>query len=287
MTRSTVLPLLFRALLLTLGMGVVWGLLDWWLSGTIWQPMEISRSAKIVEYCEFNHIHRFFHQPSNTYSNLAYVFFGAFILLLANADSSRSGNARLNRLERFPALSVLVGGCFVYLGVGSAFFHASLTTIGQRVDMNATYGLMLSLISVAVYHIFHTVRLNPRRQLIWVLIVLVVIAYFWLLAPRLPSSRLLPALIVALTLGMLINYVQFRRQRSLWLVLASVALTFIAIKIRTMDVQKINCDPYSILQGHAIWHLLTGLSSFCAYLFFRLTSINIESRRTRSTGLVQ
>jgi uncharacterized membrane protein (UPF0136 family) len=262
-------------------MGLIWGLLDWFFNGAVWATMSVSRSAEIVEYCEHNHVHRFFHQPSNTYSNLAYVFFGTFILLLAQTDGSHSGNALLNRLERFPLLSVLVGGCFVYLGIGSAFFHASLTTVGQRVDMNATYGLMLSLISVAVYHIFHTVRLTPRRQLIWVLIVLVVVAFFWLLAPRLSSSRLLPALILALTVGMLINYVQFRRQRSLWLVIASVALTFIAIKIRTMDVQKINCDPYSLLQGHAVWHLLTGLSSFCAYLFFRLTDVNTAVRRTR------
>ncbi len=281
MTNVTVYALLTRALLLTLAMGLLWGLLDWWLTGSVWQTMPVSRSAQVVEYCEHNHIHRFFHQPSNTYSNLTYVFFGLFILLLAQADSHQPGLARLNRLEQFPMLSVLVGGCFVYLGVGSAFFHASLTTTGQRVDMNATYGLMLSLISVAVYHIFHTIRLTPRRQLIWVLIVLVIIAYFWILAPHLPSSRLLPALILVLTLGMLINYVQFRRYRLLWLVIASVALTFVAIKVRTMDVRKINCDPYSILQGHAIWHLLTALSSFCAYLFFRITTLNTASRRTQ------
>lgn len=282
MKNVNVYALLSRALLLTLAMGLIWAFLDWLLSGSVWQTMPVSRSALVVEYCEHNHVHRFFHQPSNTYSNLAYVFFGLFILLLAQADSSQPGNSGLNRLEQFPTLSVLVGSCFVYLGVGSAFFHASLTTIGQRVDMNATYALMLSLISVAVYHIFHTIRLTPRRQLIWVLIVLVVIAYFWLLAPRLPSSRLLPALILVLTVGMLINYGQFRRQRLLWLVIASVALTFVAIKIRTMDVRKINCDPYSVLQGHAIWHLLTGLSSFCAYLFFRITTLNTEARRARS-----
>ncbi len=281
MTTINVYALLTRALLLTLVVGLLWGVLDWLLNGAVWQTMPVSQSAKVFEYCEHNHVHRFFHQPSNTYSNLAYVFFGLFILLLAQADSHQPGQARLNRLEQFPMLSVLVGGCFVYLGVGSAFFHASLTTTGQRVDMNATYGLMLALISVAVYHIFHTIRLTPRRQLIWVLIVLVVIAYFWLLAPHLPSSRLLPALILVLTLGMLINYVQFRRYRLLGLVIASVVLTFVAIKIRTMDVRKINCDPYSILQGHAIWHLLTALSSFCAYLFFRITTLNTESRRTR------
>ncbi len=281
MTTVNVYALLIRALLLTLAMGLLWGVLDLLLNGAVWQTMPVSQSAQVVEYCEHNHVHRFFHQPSNTYSNLAYVFFGLFILLLAQADGNQPGQARLNRLEQFPLLSVLVGGCFIYLGIGSAFFHASLTTTGQRVDMNATYGLMLSLISVAVYHIFHTIRLTPRRQLIWVLIVLVVVAYFWLLAPHLPSSRLLPALILVLTVGMIINYVQFRRYRLLWLVIASVALTFVAIKIRTMDVRKINCDPYSILQGHAIWHLLTALSSFCAYLFFRIATFNTEARRTR------
>jgi hypothetical protein len=46
-------------------------------------------------------------------------------------------------------------------------------------------------------------------------------------------------------------------------------LLAIAIQIRTMDVAKINCDPMSIWQGHALWHFLTATSSLCMYLYFR------------------
>jgi hypothetical protein len=46
-------------------------------------------------------------------------------------------------------------------------------------------------------------------------------------------------------------------------------LLIFAIKIRTLDVQKIDCDPFSIWQGHALWHLLTASSSFLTYSFFR------------------
>lgn len=40
--------------------------------------------------------------------------------------------------------------------------------------------------------------------------------------------------------------------------------------------QKVGCDPYSLLQGHALWHVLTGLSSFCSYAFFRFTGNGLK-----------
>ena len=43
----------------------------------------------------------------------------------------------------------------------------------------------------------------------------------------------------------------------------------IAIVVRTLDVKKIGCDPLSIFQGHALWHLLTGMGGYFMYLFYR------------------
>ncbi|SFC75833.1 ceramidase domain-containing protein [Spirosoma endophyticum] len=270
-----VLPLpykwLLRSAYLTIGMLLLWIGLDTWLDGTAWAGLRISQSAMTVEYCEFNHVHRFFHQPINTYSNLAYFFFGVLLLQIAWDDHTQQGKPGLNRLENFPMLSALLGGCFVYLGFGSAFFHASLTYLGQRVDMNATYSIMLTLVGMALYHLGHRLRWTPAQKTIWVLALLVLIGVFLPIALLVPSSRLVPALILGLNVLMLINYIQFRKERSFWLILLSFGLIVLAIKIRTLDVQKVGCDPHSFLQGHALWHVLTGLSSFCSYAFFRFT----------------
>lgn len=269
MTLPVSYKLLLRTTYGTMGMLLLWICLDAFISGTVWAGMTVSKSALTVEYCEFNHVDRFFHQPINTYSNLAYFFWGVLILLIAWQDYRNRTNSHLNRLEDFPLLSGLMGICFVYLSVGSAFFHASLTYAGQRVDMNGTYGIMLTLIGIALYHVFHKITLTPVQKYVWILSLVLVIGLFLEVALRVSSSQLVPALILFLNGLMVVHYFQFRKERSIMLVIISFVLIVIAIKIRTLDVQKVGCDPNSIVQGHALWHLLTALSSFCSYSFFR------------------
>lgn len=261
--------LLLRPVYLTAGMLLVWIGLDTLLTGTVWADMQISQSALSVEYCEFNRVDRFFHQPANTYSNLVYFYLGVFVLGIAREDTKNRGGLKPNRLADFPLLSALMGACFVYLSVGSAFFHASLTYAGQRVDMNATYAIMLTLTGIALYHVMHRITLTAAQKNGWVLALLTIIGLFLKIALLIPSSRLVPALILLLNVLMVINYVQFRRERSFWLIIVSLVLIVAAIKIRTLDVQKVGCDPHSFFQGHALWHVLTALSSFCSYAFFR------------------
>ena len=277
MTLPVLYKLLLHSIYLTMGMLFVWIGLDASISGTAWAGMKISQSALTVEYCEFNHIHRFVHQPINTYSNIAYFFFGVLILQIAREDYRHQGIIELNRLESFPALSALMGGCFVYLSIGSAFFHASLTYAGQRVDMNATYSIMLTLVGIALYHVGHRLSLTPAQKSIWVLTVLVLIGLFFRIALLIPSARLVPVLILLLNGLMIVNYIQFRKEQSIGLVIISFVLIVIAIKIRTLDVQKVGCDPHSVLQGHALWHILTALSSFCSYAFFRFSAKGIRA----------
>ena len=257
---------------------VIWLGLDTWLGGDLWSGMRISQSAVTVEYCEFNHAERFFHQPMNTYSNLAYFFFGILLLNIASEDAKQVGQPGRNRLENFPMLSVLLGGCMIYLSVGSAFFHASLTYAGQRVDMNGTYGVLLALAGIAVYHVLFRLTLTPAQKNAWVLAILALIVVFLPVALWIPSSLLVPALLLLLNGLMFVNYGQFRKERSLVVALLSLVLIVLAVRIRTLDVQKVDCDPHSLFQGHALWHGLTALSTFCSYAFFRFTTMKTPAR---------
>ncbi|WP_020607359.1 ceramidase domain-containing protein [Spirosoma spitsbergense] len=261
--------ILFQATGYTLAMLLVWIGLDTVIDGTAWAGMQVSKSALTVEYCEFNRVTRFFHQPMNTYSNLAYFFWGVLIVRIAWYDYQNQDKIGQNRLEKFPLLSALMGVSFVYLSFGSAFFHASLTYAGQRVDMNGTYGIMVSLAGIALYHVLYKIRLMDVHKIGWVVCLVMVIGLFYWLALLVSSALLVPALILFLNVLMVINYGQFRKERSLLLIVLSLVLIVAAIKIRTLDVQKVNCDPYSFIQGHAVWHFLTALSSFCSYAFFR------------------
>ena len=255
-----------------LGTGLLMGIalsLDFLFNSSVWMGMKVSQSAITVEYCEFNRPERLFHQPINTYSNLIYFFYGLLVLQLALKDFKLVGVKGVNSVRNSPYLSILLAANFIYLSFGSAFFHSSLTWIGQRIDMNATYGLTLSLICIGMVQVLVKKELSKQMQVGLVLGMLLLIAGFLPLALQISSSILLPSLFFILLVIGIINYFQYPSQRSPLLGLLSFVLLAVAIQIRSMDVAKINCDPMSIWQGHALWHFLTATSSLCMYLYFR------------------
>ena len=261
---------LFRNALL--GTGILFGFelsLDSLFDSSVWTGMLVSQSAITVEYCEFDHPERLFHQPINTYSNLIYFFYGLVVIQLATKDLKFFSVREANSVRNFPYLSVLLAANFIYLSFGSAFFHASLTWIGQRVDMNATYGLTLSLICIGMVQVLVKKELSKQMQVGLVLGMLLLIAAFLPLALQISSAILLPSLFLVLLLLGIGNFVQYSSQRSPLLLILSFVLLAIAIQVRTLDVAKVNCDPLSIWQGHALWHFLTATSSLCMYFYFR------------------
>ena len=255
----------------TIGMIAVWMCLNTFLSGSIWEGMTVSRSAINVEYCEFNNVEKLFHQSMNTYSNLAYFFFGVLILLMVSEDGKNQGLSTLNRLQQFPLLSAFMGFCFIYLSFGSAFFHASLTLVGQRMDMNGTYSISIALLAISLYHVFYKINFTDLQKKIYIIASVVLLLTFFKLHLMFGSKTLLPVLILGNLILTLVNYIQFRKERFLLFPILSLALLLVAVNIRTLDVQKVGCDPYSWYQGHSLWHLLTAMSSFCSYAFFRFT----------------
>jgi hypothetical protein len=266
--------LIIRSLACTAILVLVFFILDNTLSGSVWEGMVVSQSAVVGEYCEYDHAEQFFRQKVNTYSNLIYFFFGMWICLIAREDV-KSKNTQ-NKLASFPALSLLLGICFIYLSFGSAFFHASLTWVGQRIDMNGVYGLSLTLMGIGFYHVFGQKNLSESQKKGFISILVVLILAFYQVHLMIPSRILLPIMILLIWVLTVVHYFQFRKQRSIWLALASILLIVIALKIRQDDVDKINCDPHSLWQGHSVWHLLAGLSSFCGYAFFRFSKEEVS-----------
>ena len=255
-----------------MGTGFLFGIalaLDYTLDSRVWEGMVVSQSALTVEYCEFNHPERFFHQPVNTYSNLIYFFYGMVVFQLGWKDWKAFTNRKANTVRKFPYLSLMLAGNFIYLSLGSAFFHSSLTWMGQRMDMNATYGLTLSLIGIGLVQVSVKKELSSRMQLGIVGGLLLLIASFLPLALQISSSILLPSLFLILLVLGIINYFQYSAQRIPVLGGLSFMLLVVAIQIRALDVAKVNCDPMSIWQGHALWHLLTATSSLFMYFYFR------------------
>jgi hypothetical protein len=269
MSITVALRLIRNAFLGTFGLLVIWRIANYFLTGEIWLGLELSKSSIEGEYCELNNNSALFHQSMNTYSNLAYFFFGLIVWQIGVLDRNSPKNNFENKLKAFPFLSMLTGTVFMYLCFGSAFFHASLTKLSKYVDMNGTYGITFMLIAIGFYDVFSKAQLSikTQRMVIVFLAILVLSFYQWYFL--LPSSKLMPILMLLSVILTVTSIVKSYPRKRIFLMILSIALLVWAIQIRTNDVQKINCDPLSIWQGHSFWHLLTALSSFCTYAFYR------------------
>jgi hypothetical protein len=128
------------------------------------------------------------------------------------------------------------------------------------------------------HSVFHKIEFSATAKKLWIAALLVIIIAFLPLSLMISSSKLLPAMILLLLIGIFIHYIQFRKQKSFFLAILGFILMFVAVNIRTLDVQKNNCDPHSFYQGHSVWHLLTAMSSFCSYAFFRFSKIQIYKK---------
>jgi hypothetical protein len=53
-----------------------------------------------------------------------------------------------------------------------------------------------------------------------------------------------------------------------WLLRAAGVMA-VAFAIWVLDITKTLCDPTSLVQGHAIWHLLGAVASYCLYRYYR------------------
>lgn len=240
--------------------------------GNYWQTMQQSKSALTAEYCELDQSTHFFRQTMNTYSNLGYFFLGMIALLVGLHDRKNNKPSAPNLLQGFPAISILFGCCLMYLCISSAFFHASLTWIGQRADMNGTYSICIVLIGISAFRLFAKATLTKTKQFIFILSLIAIILLFIELHLMISSLVLLPLLILSATLFTAINYNRNKGNYRITLAFLSLLLMIGAYVLRTLDVKKIACDPVSFYQGHALWHFFTGMSAFMLYWFYRSES---------------
>ena len=201
-------------------------------------------------------------QPANTWSNLGFVVIG---LLIAHSRVPGNAMARYRRL---------FGYSMVVIGLGSAFYHASLTFAGQLMDVSGMYILITFALVYSLNRlygggvagfVFHYVALN----------VLLFALQFWL-----PGTR--RYVFFLLVIGVLGAEIYRRRKvvsiESKWLLYATATMA-IGFAIWVLDITKTVCAPRSWIQGHAIWHLLGAVAAFFLYRYYR-SEVNAAASRS-------
>lgn len=223
--------------------------------GADWLGPDVGRGA---DFCEAARDAAVL-QPANSFSNLGFVVAGLVIAWHAG---------RLSPHLALHGLATPYACLVVLLGPASAAMHATQSELGGQLDL-------LSMYLVASFAAAYAVMRWYRRDRIffWQLFLLFVAAceLIGLLGDDVPVVQQSGNVaFAALLLTAVILEVRLWRRgpgrtELRW---GAGALGAILLAFAIWNVTKTHwCDPHSLLQGHAAWHLLGALS---AYLLFRL-----------------
>jgi dihydroceramidase len=193
-------------------------------------------------------------QPANTVSSLVYLFPGFAIALLGRRSQNRF----------VPAYAAIVGAAALVTGLGSALYHASLTLTGQYLDI---LGMLLLASFMLVYALERSLGWSVQRTLA---LYAAAMGLFTLVQVGLPDTRrylFALVLLAALLLEYRLRLAHPGTAHLAWLN-SGVALLALAFFIWILDQTAILCDPASLLQGHAVWHLLGAAGMGLLYAYY-------------------
>lgn len=205
-------------------------------------------------------------QPANTWSNVAFIIAGLTIgWQLTKGTFSKNRNTITTNFFYGTVLACIV----VLLGPGSMAMHATEAAIGGWFDMLSMYLICSFSFSYALERYF---KLNP----LWFSVIFIVALGSCLFIQELPYTvpivgfmgNFIFALYISGTIIFeLLNTYQLRLAHEKKYGLLSLGSLLLAFGIWNMwKNDSYMCDPQSLIQGHAIWHILDAVA---AYFLFR------------------
>lgn len=243
------------ALLALMTLAAIWLLLfalgpDW----SIYTPASCTATRC---FCEMPRQGSLIVQPANSWSNIGYIFVGWIIIIFSQASNWTSGFHR-NAAAWFGLTAIVVGS-------GSVLLHATLTLWGQFFDVMGMY-LVSGFMLVSAIAKWKNASVRASMVLYIAMVGgLVLVLYF---VPEVRRSLFGVVLFVAITIELI--YARPRRQNvRISFYVLGMAIQTLAFVIWNLDQHDVVCDRYSLLQGHAAWHLLGAISLWFSFLYYR------------------
>jgi hypothetical protein len=207
-------------------------------------------------------------QPANTWSNIGFIIAG---LTMAWQISAGRFKANKNVFTEHNFTAIFFSSLAVFLGPASMAMHATETEIGGNLDMLSMY-LVASFAST--YALQRFFRLNSVHFTIIFVAVVVLCVCVQDLPYRMPVVGYFGNFIfgffitVTVLFEALNSFVRKMNHQIKWgiLSLGSLLLAFGIWNMWLNDGPF--CDPYSLIQGHAIWHLLDALAVYFLFRFY-------------------
>ena len=178
-------------------------------------------------------------QPSNTWSSFAFVFVAATVWV------------RRRRFADSTTHTLLLIVALLVTGLGSAWYHATLTFASQIADVAGMYFVATAMLARRLS--------DPRTPAVrMVFLYLLVNAALTIVQAGLPSIR---RWVFAALIGVALAVEWRAARRGRPFLLLGTALLTVAFAIWILDWSRVVCSPESLFQGHAAWHVLGALAA--------------------------
>jgi hypothetical protein len=216
-------------------------------------------------------------QPFNTWSNLMALAYGAVVGLGVWWTRTRSPPRPGNRMRGNPVYPLTYLCVVIFLGLGSMWFHASITAWGGVVDQLSMYAFANFLLA---YTVARVVPVGFPDWPIYLgyagLSVVLTVLGATLHTGGVPISAILIFVVASVYVALEV-YIggwcpQVRSDRVGYLAFyAPAVLSFAAAMLIWAMSQSGGawCDPQAAFQLHGLWHWLAGATSVLLYFYWR------------------
>ena len=207
-------------------------------------------------------------QPANTWSNLGFIAAGLF---MAYQLSQGTFHENINRFTQSNFTAIFFSCIVVFLGPGSMAMHATETGLGGAFDMLSMYLIASFAASYSMQRFFAWKNLTFTFSFICIIVVCETVGLYHEPLPIIDyAGNAIFGFFLTLTVvfEMLYSFTQkIAHQRKFGF--ASLGSLLLAFAIWNMwkDNSPL-CDPQSLIQGHAIWHLLDALAAYFLFRFY-------------------
>lgn len=243
------------AALTLVAMLVTWMLLVWLAPSNA--AMAPATCTTTHCFCENPRLGLAMVQPANSWSSFGYVLLGLFLIFEAK------GRAVATAFPVEAAITYGVGA--ITVGIGSVFLHATLTLWGQFADVLGMYLLGGFQLVYALTKVANLKRIAAVGLYVAVCAALVAVL---IIAPEVRRWLFFVVLVAALVIE--IAFARPRREGViLRYLLAGILAKAVAFTFWTLDQKLILCAPDSMMQGHAVWHLLGAVALFMTSRYYR------------------
>lgn len=227
------------------------------LLGPDWSRFAPATCTETRCFCEMPRAGGLLLQPANSLSSFGYVFAGLLMILVAQSR---------DWISAFPPLAAtILGGAAIIVGIGSVLLHATLTLWGQFFDVLGMY-LISGFFLVSALAKWRNIP-DRRAMIYYVLLCAVLVAILYAL-PEVRRWLFAVVLLIAIIVELVFAR-PLRPQVRTGYYVAGLIANIVAFTIWNLDQNGQLCAPGSVLQGHAIWHLLGAVALWFAFLYYR------------------